>query len=105
MRWRQFYPGVRKASHLQPPVIVIQVHPFKIVGFLGICDLRWDASKNLAVESKDLHCRRTFERISRRVYYPGCNLSRLYAFIHVESKRYIYDRVGSPFGSLVCLTR
>jgi len=77
VRWRRSYPEDRKTKHLQSIVTAHQVHLYNTtVGFLVICDSRWDASKELAVETKDLHHRRNLESISRRMYSSDDNLSK-----------------------------
>ena len=99
VRWRRSYPEDRKARHLQPTVIAYQVHLYDTaVGFLVTCDSRWDANEELAVETKNLHRCRKLERISRRMYSPDNILSKLYASLRVESKRYI-TRLWGPFRS------
>lgn len=55
VRWRQSYPE-GKTRLLQPTVIANQVHLYStIVGFLVTCDLRLDASEEVAPENRDLH--------------------------------------------------
>ena len=90
VHWRRSYPEDRRARYLKSTVIAYQVHRSnKTVGFLVTCDSRWGASEELVVQTRNLRRCRKLEPISRHMYSPGNNLSKLYASLRVESKRYI----------------